>query len=131
MTRRELREIIFKLLFMAEFHSREDMPEQTEWFLDNRIMIDEHDREYVQTKIDGILDHIPSLDQQIEEVCDRWKLDRIGKSELAILRLAVYEMTQDSDIPTKVAINEAVELSKKYCTLEASRFVNGVLANIA
>ena len=65
------------------------------------------------------------------KICKGWRLERLGKTELAILRLAVYELLDDNDIPTSVAINEAVELAKIYCSEEAPRFVNGVLAKLA
>ena len=68
--------------------------------------------------------------QFIKEISSGWKLERIGKAELAILRLAVYEMKYDEDVPFKVAINEAVELSKIYCNEDAKSFVNGLLAKV-
>ena len=74
---------------------------------------------------------LPEIDLLLEGAARGWKLSRIGKVELTILRLAVYEMRFDEDIPEKVAINEAVELSKKFGGDEAPAFVNGVLAKLA
>ena len=67
----------------------------------------------------------------IMKICTGWRLERLGKTELAILRLAVYEMEKDEDIPKGVAINEALELAKIYCSEDAPRFINGVLAKLA
>ena len=73
---------------------------------------------------------IPELDQQIDQVAEGWKTRRMGKVELAILRLAVYEMKYDDQIPEKVAINEAVELAKKFGGSDAPAFINGILAKL-
>ena len=89
------------------------------------------DQIYIETKIGSILKRLPEIDEQIHSICEGWRLERLGKPELAILRLAVYEITNDANIPTGVAINEAVELAKIYCSEEAPRFVNGVLAKLA
>ena len=76
-------------------------------------------------------EHLPELDKQIEEVSVGWKLNRMSKVDLAILRLAAYELLLDENIPTGVAINEAVELAKKYGGDSSSSFVNGILAKLA
>ena len=93
--------------------------------------IEGKDQIYIETKIGSILKRLPEIDEQIHSICEGWRLERLGKPELAILRLAVYEITNDANIPTGVAINEAVELAKIYCSEEAPRFVNGVLAKLA
>ena len=93
--------------------------------------IEGKDKIYIETKIGSILKRLPEIDEQIHSICEGWRLERLGKPELAILRLAVYEITNDANIPTGVAINEAVELAKIYCSEEAPRFVNGVLAKLA
>ena len=86
---------------------------------------------YIRNKLTSILDDLTSIDEKIREICQGWRLSRLGKTELAILRLAVYEILYDEDIPTGVAINEAVEIAKIYCSEEAPRFINGVLAKLA
>ena len=91
----------------------------------------EEDRIYIRNKLTSILDELPLIDEKIREICQGWRLSRLGKTELAILRLAVYEILYDEDIPTGVAINEAVEIAKIYCSEEAPRFINGVLAKLA
>lgn len=130
MTRRQLRENIFKILFKLEFNSVDEMTEQMEFSLEDVSEISENDIAYITNKTNKIISLISDIDSVIAEVSSGWKLDRIGKAELAILRLAIYEMKYDEDVPFKVAINEAVELSKIYCNEEAKGFVNGVLAKV-
>ena len=131
MSRRELRKNIFLLLFRIEFNTREELQEQTEMFLEEKPEISEADSSYIRNKVDAILDVQEEIDQTIMKICTGWRLDRLGKTELAILRLAVYEMLKDDDIPKGVAINEALELAKIYCSEDAPRFINGVLAKLA
>ena len=129
MSRRKIRESIFLLLFRIEFNTREDLSEQAEDFYSG--LESPEDAAYIRAKLDGILDVLPVIDEKIGEICTGWKLNRLGKTELAILRLAVYEVLYDEEIPTGVAINEAVEIAKIYCNEEAPRFINGVLAKLA
>lgn len=130
MTRRQLRENIFKVLFKLEFNNVEEMPEQLEFSLEDNPDIEEKDVNYITDKTNKIISLIADIDDIICNVSSGWKLDRIGKAELAILRLAIYEMKYDEDVPYKVAINEAVELSKIYCNEDAKSFINGVLAKV-
>ena len=129
MSRRKLRESIFLLLFRIEFNTREELEEQAEAFYQQ--VEGEEDREYIRRKLTSILDNLSSIDEKIREICQGWRLSRLGKVELAILRLAVYEILYDENIPIGVAINEAVEIAKIYCNEEAPRFINGVLAKLA
>ena len=76
------------------------------------------------------MNKIPELDEKINEVTEGWKTKRMGRAELTILRLALYEILFDEEIPEKVAINEAVELAKKYGGNESPAFINGVLAKL-
>ena len=131
MSRRKLRESIFLLLFRIEFNTREELDEQMRMYIDSKTDMDEEDADYICKKLEDILDHLTELDETILKICKGWRLERLGKTELAILRLAVYELLDDNDIPTSVAINEPVELAKIYCSEEAPRFVNGVLAKLA
>ncbi len=130
MKRSEIRERIFQLIFRAEFNSEEELREQIEWYFEDHTSIGEEDKAYMAHKIDAILSSLKEIDEVILSICKGWRLERLGKTELAILRLAVYEIKEDKDIPTGVAINEAVELAKKYCNENAPRFVNGVLAKL-
>lgn len=131
MSRRKLRETIFLFLFRIEFNTQEELMEQLAWYFDGKEDITEEDITYISDKLSAILEKKQELDETILAICQGWRLERLGKAELAILRLAVYEMQNDNDIPTGVAINEGVELAKIYCSEEAPRFVNGVLAKLA
>ena len=136
MTRRELRDNVFKMLFRIEFHEAEEMPEQLALFEDE---LDTHfdgkqgqeNRDYLTNKCNDIFSHITELDEAINEVSSGWKTSRMSKVDLTIIRLAVYEMRYEEDIPVAVSINEAVELAKKYGTDDSASFVNGILAKLA
>ena len=113
MTRRGLREQVFKMLFRVEFHNVEDMPEQMNMF-EEVEECSEKDKEYISSKFHNIVEKIDEIDAAINEVSEGWKTRRMGKVDLTLIRLAVYEMKYEDDIPVKVAINEAVELAKQY-----------------
>lgn len=130
MTRRNLRDNIFRAIFRIEFNQPDEMEEQTELLIASIDGAAEEDKEYIRTKVKKIIEQIDHIDIMISEASEGWSLRRIGKAELAVLRLAVYEIKYDSDIPYKVAINEAVELAKRYTTPEAASFINGILARI-
>jgi len=131
MSRRQLREQIFKLLFRVEFNAPEDMPEQKELFFEETESVSEQDQKYIDEKYGKIMDVLPSIDAQINEKASGWTTERMGKVELTILRLAVFEILYDETVPASVAINEAVELAKKFGQDESPAFVNGVLAKFA
>lgn len=136
MTRRELRDNVFKMLFRIEFHEAEEMPEQLALFEDElETLFDgkqgQENREYLTNKCNDIFSHITELDEAINEVSSGWKTSRMSKVDLTIIRLAVYEMRYEEDIPVAVSINEAVELAKKYGTDDSASFVNGILAKLA
>lgn len=130
MSRREIREQIFKLLFRAEFYKEEELSEQLQLFfeeLDNR---EEKDAIYIQNKFEQILAHLTEIDGMINEVAQGWKTSRMGKVDLTLIRLAVYEMKYEEEVPIGVAINEAVELAKSYGSDDSASFVNGILAKL-
>lgn len=136
MTRRELRDNVFKMLFRIEFHEAEEMPEQLALFEDElETLFDgkqgQENRDYLTNKCNDIFSHITELDEAINEVSSGWKTSRMSKVDLTIIRLAVYEMRYEEDIPVAVSINEAVELAKKYGTDDSASFVNGILAKLA
>ena len=129
MGRREQREQLFKLLFRVEFNRIEEMPEQGRFFFeDEENAASEKEEAYISDRLNKILERLPEIDEMISSTAKGWTIGRIGKVELAIIRLAVYEIKYDETIPDSVAINEAVELAKKFGQAEASGFVNGVLA---
>ena len=122
---------IFKLLFRVEFNSPEDMPEQVRLFFDADESADPEAQEEIQTKYEAIVDKIDELDQMINEKATGWTTNRMGKVDLAILRLALFEILYDDKVPTSVAINEAVEIAKKFGQDESPSFINGILAKFA
>ena len=131
MSRREIREKVFKLLFRAEFYEEGELPEQRQLFLEELGQEENEDTVYIQQKFEAIVSRLSEIDAMVNQVAKGWKTSRMGKVDLTILRLAVYEMLYDDDIPTGVAINEAVELAKKFGQDSSSSFVNGVLARFA
>ena len=131
MTRRQLRENVFKMLFRVEFHDDKELPEQLILFEDELEPISEDEKIYITNKYKDIYAHIEELDAAINEVSKGWKTIRMGKVDLTLIRLAVYEIRFEEEIPVKVSINEAVELAKKYGTDDSPAFVNGILAKFA
>ncbi len=130
MGRREQREQIFKLLFRQEFHSLQEMDQQVRLFFEDEEVsgISEKDMNYITEKYQKIRELVPKLDQYLDEKVEGWNTARMGKVELTVLRLAVYEMLHDEDVPEGVAINEAVEIAKTYGQEGSGAFVNAVLA---
>ena len=132
MNRRELREHIFQFIFRAEFYDKGELTEQEQLFFDvlelDEQEIDDGDASYISCKSGSIIERLDEIDGMLNEQTTGWTTQRMGKVDLAILRLAVYEIVFDDDVPTGVAINEAVELAKKFGQAESSGFVNGVLA---
>lgn len=131
MGRHELREQIFKLLFRIEFNDIADMPEQVQLFLeDSESVRSKKDAAYIEDKYQKILEKLSEIDGLINQHAKGWDITRMGKVEVAILRLAVYEILFDGDIPDSVAINEAVEIAKQYGQDNSGGFVNAILAKI-
>ena len=132
MSRRELREQIFKLIFRAEFYDKEELPEQEKLFFeDYELNMKPEDETYISEKSNKILEKLDEIDGMINQEAKGWTTERMGKIELTILRLAIYEIKFDEDVPAGVAINEAVNLAKKYSSEDGASFVNGVLAKLA
>lgn len=130
MVRRELREHIFKMLFQIEFIDTEEIPEQLVLYLDYLQSATEEEKEHIKNKTRAVIEKVTEIDIILNEKTTGWKTTRMNKVDLTILRLAVYEMKWDEDIPMGVAINEAVELSKRFSGEEGPSFVNGVLAKL-
>ena len=131
MGRSELRKHIFRMLFLIEFNGEDEMPEQAELYLDDMEGLSDKDRTYITAKHAKVVERIKEIDDILNTHTTGWKTSRMNKVDLSILRLAVYEMKWDDEIPVGVAINEAVELAKKYSGDEGPSFVNGVLARLA
>lgn len=130
MTRRKLREQIFKLLFRIEFNDISEMDKQCRLFFTvNDDSPSEKDEEYIRNKYEAILDKLEDIDAAINDRTKGWTTDRMSKVDLTIIRLGVYEILYDDDVPEGVAVNEAVELAKSFGQEESYSFVNGVLKN--
>ena len=132
MNRSLLREQVFKLLFRVEFNPMEEMPEQEELFTSTSDDdFSKQDADYIRKKYEKIAEKLDDIDKAINEKTKGWDTERMAKVELTIIRLAVYEIKHDESVPTGVAINEAVELAKKFGQDGSPAFVNGVLAKFA
>ena len=129
MKRSELREHIFRLLFRIDFHPQETVPEQVPLYLElENDALSEEDQVTIAARFHAVYARIGEIDNLINERTSGWSTERIGKAELAILRLAAYEILFDDQVPNAVAINEAVELAKRYGQDASGSFINGVLA---
>ena len=132
LSRSRLREKVFVLLFESQFNAPDDMPEQARLYLtESEEACDEESAVYIEERFNRVREAIPDIDELIKKHSSGWNIDRIGKVELSVLRLAVWELKYDDDIPAGVAINEAVNLAKKYGQDGAGSFINGILANFA
>ena len=126
MTRRALREHLLKLLYLREFHDKNEFDEQFGLYIGNFTNIEESNE--LRERFDLIVSKLDEIDKMIESAAVGWKFNRIGKIELMILRIALYEIKFDDSVPDKAAVNEAVELSKIDGSDDSSYgFVNGVL----
>ncbi len=130
MTKREEREHLFKLLFCKDFHDVEELQEQIAMYQTQQEIVNEEEFAPVKAKLEAIVAEEGTIDMILSESASGWRLNRMGKAELTILRIATYEIRYDEEVPDKVAINEAVELAKKYGNDSSSGFVNGVLAKV-
>ena len=118
------------ILFRVEFYDLSEMKEQELFYTDKIVDMTAQEREYIIERADKIIETLPQIDAKLDEISKGWKLDRLGKVELAILRLGIYELNFDEDIPTNVALNEAVELAKTFGGDTSPSFINGVLGKL-
>lgn len=136
MTRREAREHTFKMLFSRDFYESGEWQEQAERYLelpsgdDTIAALTDEDKQELMPKVLDICSKGEELDQAINAACEGWTTRRMAKVDLTIIRLALYEILHDEKVPTKVAINEAVELAKKFGGEDSPSFINGVLARL-
>lgn len=131
MKRSELREHIFKMVFGIEFRLPEELPEQLGLYFEQLENPREKDLDYIRSKARKVAEKTAEIDALLNTHTTGWKTTRMNKVDLSILRLAVYEMKWDDEVPVGVAIDEAVELAKKYSSDECPAFVNAVLAKLA
>ncbi|WP_343208449.1 transcription antitermination factor NusB [Anaerolentibacter hominis] len=134
MTRREAREHVFRMLFIQNFHSEEELKKEVELYFgywDTADDLNELQETELEEKLLKITGKLSEIDPMIDGVSVGWRLERMSKIDLTIVRLATYEMIYDDSVPVKVAINEAVELAKKFGGDQSPAFVNGILAKVA
>lgn len=127
--RRENRIAAMQFLYMLDLNPVEDLAEAVRVFFSGR----DHPRDYysfAEELVFGVVENLPGVDAEIAAAVRNWKFSRIAKVDLAILRLAIYELKWRNDIPPVVTINEAIEMGKVFSNLEAKRFINGVLDRV-
>lgn len=130
MNRTEMRENAFKLIYSLEIQKVENVQEQIDLYFESNNITDEEAKKYITNAVNGIEEHQEEILKDIEKnLKEEWKLSRISKMDLTILKLAIYEI-KFTDVPYKVSINEAVELAKKYGEDKSKNFVNGILASV-
>lgn len=130
MTRRDIRDHVLKLLFMRDFYEKDEIEEVNNNYFDLFTSLDEEHRKPILERYNEAVSHLGEIDTILTNTTSGWSLNRLGKVELNILRLATFEIKFDDTIPAKAAINEAVELAKIYGGESAYGFINGVLAKI-
>ena len=140
MTRKKVREHLFKLLFLLDFYPKTELDDQVSTYLSdigNDADVAEETqerlekvREELKQKFYAVAEHLEEIDRKIEEKSNGWSLKRLAKADITALRLAIYEIQYDEDVPAGVAVNEAVELAKLYGTDKSPAFVNGVLGSV-
>ena len=131
MSRRSARKNAFFLLFQMDFNEAEEFEQVKEiFFAEKEEPVEEEDKAFILSEVEGTREHMAEIDAIIEQCAKGWDPERMNKVDLAILRLAIYEMKY-AETPVGVAINEAVELAKKFSSDEAPAFINGVLGKAA
>ena len=130
MKRSAIRELAFRLIYSLEIQKTEDLEEQIQLYIECEEVEEDEAKEYIKDTVFGIKEHINEIQKLIEKNLKAdWKIDRISKIDLSLLKLAIYEIKYKK-IPYKVAINECLELSKKYGEESSKNFVNGILASV-
>lgn len=131
MSRKIARELAFKVVFSVDFqHENEDIEKLIANLKNETKEINQEDEGYINDIVHGVISKKEELDEKIQKYLKGWTMDRISKTDLAILRLAIYEITYREDIPYKVSVNEAIELAKTFSDATSSSFINGVLAGV-
>ena len=130
MKRSAIRELAFRLIYSLEIQKAENLEEQIDLYLECNDVEEDEAKEYIKDAIIRIKENIEEIQKLIEKNLKAdWKIDRISKIDLSLLKLAIYEIKYKK-IPYKVAINECLELSKKYGEESSKNFVNGILASV-
>ena len=141
-TRSNTRNHVFNIVFQMEFFQKDEIQEilnkyyeileieeEIEKRKDEKFSPLKINKNIIERQVFDILNHLEEIDKKIDIYSENWRISRIDKVDLAILRLAIYEILYD-DIPQKVVINEAIELAKEYSSEKSYRFINAVLAKV-
>lgn len=128
MGRRASREMAMKLLYQLEFQKEDREAQKILFFEENKLS--ENDKVYVNDVVDGVYSNMEYINNLVETNSKGWKISRISKIDLSIMRLSIYEICFRDDIPYNVSVNEAVELAKKFSNEDAGSFVNGILSKV-
>jgi N utilization substance protein B len=131
LSRTTARKHAFFLIYQIPFHSRFDPEEALELYLSSTEGISEEDKRFISKELSGFLAASGMIDEMISKASVNWDFTRLGSIDKALLRLATYEIFNNPDIPSHVAINEAVELSKRYGADDSPKFINGILRTIS
>jgi N utilization substance protein B len=127
--RRKAREVALQLLYQLDVQGESNPePHLPEFW--TRHPVDREAREFAEILIRGTKLHEPKIDELISQYAQNWELDRMAVVDRNILRQGIFELLWMEDVPSKVAINEALEVAKKFSTQESSRFINGILDRI-
>ena len=130
MKRSAIRELAFRLIYSLEIQKINNLDEQIELYIECNEIKENEAKDYIKDVVNGIKEHNDKIKELIEKNLKAdWKIDRISKIDLSLLKLAIYEIKY-KEIPYKVAINEALELAKKYGEETSKNFINGILASI-
>ena len=128
MGRKKARDNTFKCVYQLEFDNRDIDRILKFCYEENESNDDE--KEYIDTVLKGVVNNLKDIDSIILSKLKNWTIQRIAKIDLAILRLAIYEIKYMDNIPPKVSVNEAVELAKMYGNSDSKSFINGLLAKV-
>ena len=130
MSRRTARKHIFNVIFQSEFNQEIELKESLAMYREEFEDYEQGDENFIETELKGILEHKSEIDDAINNYAEGWSVERIAKVDIAILRLAVYEILFAEDIPNRVAVNEAVELAKEFSSDKSPSFINGILGKV-
>lgn len=128
MKRKETREEAVKIAYCMDVNKEFDKSLPCKYI--NHFEIEGVDTEYLNKTMDDMIDHIDDIDTYIKDNSKDWKINRIAKVDLAVLRVALSEILYNESIPSSVSINEAVEISKKYSSEDSHKFINGILGTV-
>ena len=130
MSRKSAREEVMKLVYQMIMNKSSSIEALQDFYENQENELSLEERDYISSCVTGIQENVEKIDKYIEEYSKGWKINRISKVDLAIMRLSIYEMMERKDVPNAVSINEAIELAKKYSGEKSSVFINGILGNI-